>query len=241
LAEANGKFLEVEDLITGYGKKQVLNGVSLCVRRSEIVALIGHNGAGKSTLIKAVFGLLPIWRGRVTLEGKLLRSQTPRHLLQVGVAYIPQGNRVFTDLTVWENLEVGGIATSNTQSLKEGVERALNVFPGLRKRLRQRAGTLSGGEKQMLALARALVLSPRFLLLDEPSLGLAPPIVSAALARVEQINRESGAAILIVEQKVREVLKIAHEAYVLRNGFVSFAGPAADLRADEAKLREVYL
>lgn len=232
--------LNVDAVVSGYGKKQVLNGVTLDVASGEIVALIGHNGAGKSTLLKAVFGLLPIWKGQVVLEGVALLSPKPRELLRTGVAYVPQGNRVFTDLTVRENLEMGGVTLSNGARLNEGIERAFKLFPALKPRLRQYAGTLSGGEKQMLALANALVLSPRLLLLDEPSLGLAPPLVAEALGRIQQISRDSGVAVLIVEQKVREVLKIAQRVYVLRNGVVSFSGPAASLN-DDKKLREVYL
>lgn len=232
--------LQVQDLIAGYGKKQVLNGVSLNVGLGEIVALIGHNGAGKSTLLKAIFGMIPIWQGQVSLNGMVKLKPTPREMLHSGVAYVPQGNRVFTDLTVKENLEMDGITLSNKELLKEGIERVFTLFPALKPRLKQRAGTLSGGEKQMLALANALILSPKLLLLDEPSLGLAPPLVSEALGRIQQINRDSGMTVLIVEQKVREVLKIAHRVYVLRTGRVSFTGPAEELK-DDTKLREVYL
>jgi branched-chain amino acid transport system ATP-binding protein len=235
----NSCLLKVESLVTGYGKKQVLNGVSLNLAAGEIVALIGHNGAGKSTLLKAVFGLLSIWEGKVTLDGNALNSPNPRRLLRLGVSYIPQGNRVFTDLTVKENLEVAGITLRDKAQLKEGIERVLALFPALLHRLRQRAGTLSGGEKQMLALANGLVVSPRLLLADEPSLGLAPQLVSEALHHILDLNRNHKVTILIVEQKVREVLKIAHRVYVLRNGRISFDGPASAL--DDAKLREVYL
>lgn len=238
--EANNGILRVEDLIAGYGKKQVLNGVSLEVVRGEIVALIGHNGAGKSTLLKAVFGMIPIWQGQVSFDGEVVKSPKPRAWLRRGVAYVPQGNRVFTDLTVQENLEMGGITLPTKPAVKEGMERVFTLFPGLKERLKQRAGTLSGGEKQMLALANALILSPKLLLLDEPSLGLAPPLLSEALARIQHISRDSGVTVLVVEQKVREVLKIARRVYVLRNGRVSFTGPTKALQ-DDAKLKEVYL
>jgi ABC-type branched-subunit amino acid transport system ATPase component len=234
------RLLNVDSLVTGYGKKQIVNGVTLDVASGEIVALIGHNGAGKSTLLKAVFGLIPIWHGRAFLDGELLREPTPRELLHSGVAYVPQGNRVFTDLTVRENLEMGGVMLPNRKLLNERIERVFTLFPVLKERLRQRAGTLSGGEKQMLALANALILLPRLLLLDEPSLGLAPPLVSEALRRIQQISEDSAIAVLIVEQKVRKALKIADRVYVLRNGRVSFTGSADELSDDE-KLREVYL
>jgi len=240
LPEEERRLLRADSLVTGYGKKQVLSGLTLDVAPGEVVVLIGHNGAGKSTLLKAIFGLLPIWKGQVILDGVALHSPNPRELLRSGVAYVPQGNRVFTDLTVRENLEMGGVTLSNGALLNEGIERVFTLFPSLKARLRQRAGTLSGGEKQMLALGNALVLSPRLLLLDEPSLGLAPPLVTEALGRIQQISRDSGVSVLMVEQKVREALKIAQRVYVLRNGLVSFSGPADSL-SDDKKLREVYL
>ena len=238
--DGNAKLLDVDDLVTGYGKKQVVNGVGLDVGPGEIVALIGHNGAGKSTLLKAIFGLLPVWKGSVFLDGKRLESPTPRELLRSGVGFVPQGNRVFTDLSVRENLEMGGVTLRDKRELKEGIERVFTLFPALKPRLRQRAGTLSGGEKQMLALANALVLRPRVLLLDEPSLGLAPPLVSEALGRIREIADDKRVAVLIVEQKVREVLRIADRVYVLRTGRVSYSGSAEALK-DESKLRQVYL
>lgn len=233
-------FLDVANLVAGYGKKQIINAVSLDVRTGEIVALIGHNGAGKSTLLKAVFGLIPIWSGELRFNGALWPKPAPRALLRSGVAYVPQGNRIFTELTVHENLEIGGITLPNKQSVNDGIERVFTLFPILKDRLKQRAGTLSGGEKQMLALANALILSPKMLLLDEPSLGLASPLVSKALKRIKEINQDYGVTVLIVEQKVREVLKIANRAVVLRTGRVSFSGSARDLQ-DDTKLRDVFL
>jgi branched-chain amino acid transport system ATP-binding protein len=241
LADAAQPLLRVDSLVTGYGKKQILNGVSLNVAPGEIVALIGHNGAGKSTLLKAVFGLLPIWKGEVAYDGKPLNSARPRDLLRQGVAYVPQGNRVFTDLSVRENLEIGGITLPDKRHLVKGIERALTMFPILRERLKQQAGTLSGGEKQMLALANALVLSPRLLLLDEPSLGLAPALVTEALSRIQQLSRDKGVSILIVEQKVREVLAISDRVCCLKLGQVTFAGLPDELKADPQKLRNVFL
>lgn len=240
MPKTDGSLLSVIRLVTGYGKKQVVNGASLNVAPGEVVELIGHNGTGKSTLLKAIFGLLPTWSGEMLLDEECIQSPTPQKLLSCGVAYVPQGNRVFTDLTVRENLEMGGVTLSSEALINEGIDRALDLFPTLKSRLRRRAGTLSGGEKQMLALSNALVLSPRLLLLDEPSLGLAPQLVSLALKRIHDISANSETAVLIVEQKVREVLKIANRVYVLRNGRVSFSGSAEELR-DATKLREVYL
>lgn len=232
--------LSVANLVAGYRNRRVLKGVSLNVMSGEIVALIGHNGAGKSTLLKAVFGLIPIWQGRLILDGQTVESPSPRKLLRAGVAYVPQGNRVFNDLTVHENLEIAGMILPSKALIDEGIEQVFSLFPSLKSRLKQRAGTMSGGEKQMLALGNALVLSPRMLLLDEPSLGLAPALVSDALERIQEISRDSNVAVLIVEQKVREVLKVAQRVYVLRNGAVSFSGSTSQLE-DEKKLREVYL
>lgn len=241
MAENSGPLLELDSLVTGYGKKQVLNDVSLTVRLGEIVALIGHNGAGKSTLLKTVFGLVPVWKGQVTYNSELLDSSKPRDLLRRGMAYIPQGNRVFAQLTVRENLEIGGVTLPNRTMLNEAIERALSMFPVLRSRVSQRASTLSGGEKQMLALANALVLSPRLLLLDEPSLGLAPSMVGETLGRIQRLNRDEGVSILVVEQKVREVLKICHQVCCLKLGRVTFCGPPTEFANDTAKLKQLFL
>ena len=232
--------LRTDSIVTGYGKKQVLDGVSIDVSPGEIVALIGHNGAGKSTLLKAIFGMIPIWDGRLFFDGTRLKFPEPRTCLRSGIAYVPQGNRVFGDLTVWENLDVGYILQRNHGGFQNRLEDVLTAFPALRSRLKQRAGTLSGGEKQMLALSNALILSPRLLLLDEPSLGLEPKLVRQAMDRIKQVSNDSGTAVLIVEQKVREALRIANRACVLRNGSISFFGPVGEL-ADETRLRELYL
>jgi len=240
LVDEAARFLVVRNLVTGYGKRGVLRGVSVDVRLGQIVAVIGHNGAGKSTLLRAIFGLIPIWEGQVTLNGETLHSPNPITLLRERVAYIPQGNHVFTDLTLHENLAVAGTTLRNRQLRDEGIRRALNFFPILKTKLHQRAGTLSGGEQQMLALSNALVLSPRLLLLDEPSLGLAPQMISQAHNHIKEISLNSDVGVLIVEQKVREVLRIADYVVVLRNGRVSFAGSAKEL-SDEQRLRNVYL
>lgn len=232
--------IQVERLVTGYERQPVVNGVSLTVGHGEIVALIGHNGAGKSTLLQAMFGLIPIWSGKLTYRGSQWPNPTTRKLIAAEIAYVPQGNRVFPDMTVRENLQVGGTALPQRGAIEQGIERALSLFPPLQSKLRRKAGTLSGGEKQMLALGYAMVLSPKVLLLDEPSLGLSPPLVTDALNRIRAICIESGMTVLIVEQKVREVLKIADRVYVLRNGQVSFAGSADEL-ADENRLKQVYL
>ena len=232
--------MRVQDLVTGYGKKQVVNGVTLDVASGEIVALIGHNGAGKSTLLKAVFGMIPIWEGQVSLNGVAKLKPTPREMLLSGVAYVPQGNRVFTDLTVHENLEMGGITLPKKELLKEGIERVFTLFPALKPRLKQRAG-LFLAEKANARPGERSDLSPKT---AAPGRAFAGPVrrpwFPEALGRIQQISRDSGMTVLIVEQKVREVLKIAHRVYVLRTGRVSFTGPAEELK-DDTKLREVYL
>ena len=231
--------LRAVDVVAAYGKKVVVNGISIEVACGEIVALIGHNGAGKSTLLKAIFGMIPIKEGQLYLDGALVTGPIPSQMLARGVVYVPQGNRVFPDLTVYENLMMAGFTMQSRHKRVEGADAVLGVFPELRQHLKQRAGSLSGGEKQMLALASSMMLSPRLLLLDEPSLGLAPPLVSEALQRIASMCIQNGVAILIVEQKVREVVNIANRVYVLRNGQVCFSGQAEELR-DECRLREVY-
>jgi ABC-type branched-subunit amino acid transport system ATPase component len=238
--EGEAPLLRAVSIVAGYGKKQVLGGVSIDVSSGQVVALIGHNGAGKSTLLKAIFGMIPIRQGLLFLDGNLFALPTPHAWLRSGVVYVPQGNRVFSNLTVYENLEMAGLTVTNKIRLQEGIERALKLFPGLKARLKQRAGSLSGGEKQMLALSNALIPSPRLLLLDEPSLGLAPRLVVEAFSRIREITSSYGTSVLIVEQKVREVLKIAEHVYALRSGSVSFSGPADALNND-LKLRQVYL
>ncbi len=232
--------LHVTDLVSGYGKKRVLNGVSLDAFRGEVVGLIGHNGAGKSTLLKALFGMIPFWEGTVVVDGQIKRRPNPIEMLRAGVAYVGQGNRVFTNLTVGENLEICALAVSEKQRQKKGIERAIALFPSLRSLVRRSAGTLSAGEKQTLALASALTFSPGMLFLDEPSLGLAPSLVIQTLERIQRVAKEAGTTVLIVEQKVRAVLAICDRVYVLRNGAVSFTGTSSELK-DEVKLREVYL
>jgi branched-chain amino acid transport system ATP-binding protein len=239
LPEKYQPLLISKSLSTGYGKKQVVRDVTIEVNAGEIVALIGHNGAGKSTLIKAIFGILPIWAGHIILDGLPINVPNPSEMLRRGVAYVPQGGRVFTDLTVLENMELSGSHISK-QVFAAKLEEVLTHWPRLHTHLRQRAATLSGGEKQMLALSMAMILSPRLLLLDEPSLGLSPSSVSDLLSRVYNWSVSFGTSILIVEQKVQEVFKIAHRVLVLRNGSVSFSG-TPDMLRDGDNLRQAFL
>jgi len=211
--------LEASDLVAGYGKKQVLHGVSLRVDAGEIVALIGHNGAGKTTLLKTLFGLLPAHRGEVRYAGRPITGRRAALNVRDGLSFVPQGHGIFTDLTVRENLELGGYSLG---AADPGRLAAVNdLFPILKEREGQRAGTLSGGQQQMLALGLALVLRPRLLLLDEPSLGLAPVLVQRVLASVQEINRRFGTAVLLVEQTVKQALRIAGRVYVMKIGQIS--------------------
>lgn len=231
--------LEVKNIQTGYGKKQVLFDTSLEVKQGEIVAIIGPNGAGKSTILKAVCGLIPVWDGEILFNDTPINGSSPAKNVKRGITFCPQGNRVFDELSVIENLQIGGIHLK-TIELKERIDGILKLFPILKDRLRQNAGSLSGGEKQMLALCRTLIPKPKLLMLDEPSLGLSPNLVSAAFEKIIEINKDTGIAILIVEQKVREVLKISHRVYGLKLGKVEFAGKPEEIMHDDP-LRKVFL
>lgn len=232
--------LEIRKLETGYGKKQVLFGLSMDVYEGEIVALIGPNGAGKSTVLKAVCGLIPAWKGEIRFYGSPTNGATPAQNVARGITFAPQGSRVFHDMTVMENLEIGGFQLPR-KTATERIANVLELFPVLKERVRQDAGRLSGGEQQMLALARALVPEPKLLMLDEPSLGLSPNLVGTVFEKITQINRENGVSILIVEQKVREVLEICSRVYSMKLGKVAFKGLADALKHDKAKLKELFL
>jgi branched-chain amino acid transport system ATP-binding protein len=232
--------LQVQQIETGYGKKQVLFGLSLEVRQGETVAIIGPNGSGKSTLLKAVCGLIQPWKGEIRFAGDLLNGSTPAKNVRRGITFAPQGNRVFPDMTVMENLEIGGYHLPKKE-LRTRIEHVLDMFPILRERPKQIAGKLSGGEQQMVALARALIPQPKLLMLDEPSLGLSPGIVKDVFERIQTIRRETGTSILIVEQKVNDVLAICTRVYSLKLGKVSFEGTPDELKQDTAKLKELFL
>ena len=230
--QEHAPILTVDGLQSGYGHKQILNGVSLDVKRDEIVALLGPNGSGKSTLLKTIFGLLPAWGGVVAFNGTKIQNRRPEQNVREGLAYVPQGGRVFADLTVQENLELGGFVLRDKRQIRERMERVFHLFPILAERCKQLAGKLSGGERQMLALGRALMIEPRLLLLDEPSLGLAPQVVQETMASIERLNMELGTAIMLVEQNVREALSIAHRVYVLRMGEVVLQAHPQELTQD---------
>lgn len=232
--------LTLKCLETGYGKKQILFGVSIHVQLGEIVAIIGPNGSGKSTTLKTVYGLAPIWDGEVFFNGKLLNGLSPAQIAAHRLAFAPQGNQVFNQLTILENLRIGGHHLSSAH-FKQRLETILEIFPVLGERLHQEAGNLSGGQQQMLSLARALMPNPQLLMMDEPSLGLAPTVLSLLFENIVRINQNFGIAIIVVEQRVREVLKICDRVYSLKLGKVSFEGSPSELQENKQKLKELFL
>ncbi len=231
--------LEINDLHTYYGKIHALRGVSLSVDQGEIVTLIGANGAGKTTTLNTVSSLLVPKSGSVTLDGEDLTHVAPHELVTRGVVQVPEGRRIFAQLTVEENLLMGAYTVDDDKLVAEGVANAYAMFPRLKERRRQIAGTLSGGEQQMLAMGRALMTKPRILLLDEPSMGLAPNLVEYIFETIERIHAE-GAAILLVEQNAATALTIAHRGYVLQTGRIILSDSAAGLAANE-DVRRSYL
>jgi neutral amino acid transport system ATP-binding protein len=233
----NGALLAVEDLIAGYVPEvDILRGVEFVVREGEIVTVIGPNGAGKSTLIKSIFGLLPPRRGRVVLRGEDLTGLRPHSITRRGMSYVPQLDNVFQSLTVEENLEMGALDPSKA---KEGMARIYELFPRLGERRTQAAGTMSGGERQLLAMGRALMPDPHVLLVDEPSAGLAPAFVEAIFEKVEEINRE-GVTVVMVEQNARRALGMSDRGYVLDLGQNRFEGAGKEL-LENPKVAELYL
>jgi len=229
--------LEADGIVTGYGEVDILHGVSVMVDKGEIVAVIGPNGAGKSTLMKAIFGLLKIRRGKVVLNGAEVTNLAPQHMVRKGICYVPQSDNVFPSLTIEENLEMG--AFIRRDGLKRKREEMYELFPPLAERPHLRAGKLSGGQRQMLALARALMLEPRLLLLDEPTASLSPKMVGDILAMIRNINR-MGVAILIVEQNAREALNLCHRGYVLVMGKNALEGSGQSL-LDSEDVGRLYL
>ena len=232
-----GSMLQTEDLVAGYVPEvDILNGVSIHVNEGEIVTVIGPNGAGKSTLVKTIFGLLRPRSGRVLFRGQDISGHKPHTITRLGLSYVPQLDNVFPTLTVTENLEMGSFDSSRT---KGQIERMYELFPRLGERRTQVAGTMSGGERQMLAMARALMPDPEVLLLDEPSAGLAPAFVEAIFEKVEDINR-AGVTVVMVEQNARRALGMSNRGYVLDLGQDRFEGPGKEL-LDDPKVAELYL
>ena len=238
-APTNETVLSTEDLVAGYVPEvNILNGVTLTVGRGEMVTIVGPNGAGKSTLIKSVMGLVPPRKGRITLRGEDIGGNKPHSVVRKGVGYVPQVSNVFSSMTVEENLELGAVA-KRQMAVSDRINELYELFPRLAERRRQVAGTLSGGERQMVAMARALMPEPQVLLLDEPSAGLAPAFVDVVFEKVQEVNA-SGVTVLMVEQNARRALAMSDRGYVLDLGNNRFEGRGTDLIADP-KVAELYL
>jgi branched-chain amino acid transport system ATP-binding protein len=231
--------LRLDGVEAGYGDVVAVRAVSLEVRAGEIVALIGGNGAGKTTTLRAISGLLPVRRGHVELDGRPITGHGPAAIVAAGVAHVPEGRQLFPTMTVLENLELGARGRESRARRAETLAEVFALFPRLSERTRQLAGTLSGGEQQMVAIGRALMARPRLLMLDEPSLGLAPVVVGAIFANLVTINR-AGITVLVVEQNVLRALRLSHRAYVLENGTITLSGPSATLLADP-RIERAYL
>ncbi len=234
--------LQVEDLHVSYGNIRAVRGISLEIAEGEIVALLGSNGAGKTTTLRAIAGLIAPAGGKITFKGEDLGKVPAHQIVGRGLAHCPEGRKIFAPMTVDENLELGAFMHRGPQlprHVREGKERAFRLFPILAERRRQIAGTLSGGEQQMLAIARALMARPRLLALDEPSMGLAPMVVKTIFRIIREVNAD-GVTVLLVEQNARAALRLAHRAYVVESGTISTSGRAADLMSDSL-LQASYL
>lgn len=230
--------LELKNVSVQYGGVQALRGVNVELREGEIVALMGPNGAGKSTVLKSIVGIAPIEHGEVRIQGK--RAQPETHAMAgQGVSFVPQGRQVFKNLTVQENLELGGYSLKRAKDIHAHIEEVLEIFPALRGKRHAKAGLLSGGQQQMLAIARGLVSDPKVLLLDEPSLGLSPKIVKEVFALIKEINDKKGIAVMVVEHSIKSVLGIANRAYVLSRGAVVLHKEEGESLADDA-LEKVF-
>lgn len=233
------KVLEISGLSAGYGRIPVLHGISLAVEDRSVAVLLGANGAGKTTTLRAISGMVK-FSGSVKLDGRELRGNSPDQIARLGIAHGVEGRGTFVDLTVEENLKVGAFRRKDKAGILADLEHIFTLFPRLRERHRQKAGSLSGGEQQMLAVGRALMLKPRVMLLDEPSLGLAPVIIDSLFEALRKINREMGTAMLIVEQNANLALEIADKAYVLETGSIVLSGPAAEIASNDS-IRAAYL
>ncbi len=233
--------LELKEVIAGYSKElDILKGVSLKVGESQIVSIIGPNGAGKSTIFKTIFGITRIKKGSIYYAGEEITNYTPNLLLKKGLCFVPQGRNVFPLMTVAENIELGAYIKKNSKEIKDKIDYIYSIFPRLKDRKNQKAGSLSGGEMQMLEMGRALLLDPKLILLDEPSLGLSPLLTKEVFSLIIKINQYNHTAILMVEQNAEQSLRISHYAYVLEEGLNKYEGPAEVIRTDR-KVKKLYL
>ena len=231
--------LKVENINVYYGAIHALKGISVEVKEGEIVTLIGANGAGKSTILRTISGLLRIKTGNVLFEGNSVAAMAPEEIVKKGISQVPEGRRIFANMSVEENLELGAYIRSDKPGIRKDIDKVFERFPRLGERRKQIAGTLSGGEQQMLAIGRGLMSQPRLLLLDEPSMGLAPLLVKEIFSIIKEINA-SGTTILLVEQNANMALSIAHQAYVLETGRITLSGSAKELMESE-EVRKAYL
>jgi branched-chain amino acid transport system ATP-binding protein len=234
------RLLELENVHSYYGRIHALRGISLAVDEGEIVTLIGANGAGKSTTLRNISGLVHPRSGKIRLGERDITGLAPHVIVAAGVGHVPEGRGIFPRLTVRENLEMGAFTVSNPFEVERRMDTVFNLFPRLRERMNQKGGTLSGGEQQMLATARGLMLKPRILLMDEPSMGLAPVLVEAIFEVIRNLNKQEGTTILLVEQNAHMALRVAHRGYVLQTGSIVLEDTAANLRAN-AMVRQAYL
>lgn len=231
--------LTVKNLQVNYGSVQALKDISIEVKQGEIVTLIGSNGAGKSTLLKTISGLIRPKQGSITFEGKDLTSIPPEKIVSIGISHVPEGRRIFSGMTVMENLRIGAYQRKDKKGIEKDLEEVFSLFPILKDRKNQDAGTLSGGEQQMLAISRALLAKPKLIILDEPSLGLAPVIIDKVFEFIEKI-RDTGITILLVEQNANLALEVSERAYVLETGEIKLTGKSSELLKDE-QIMKAYL
>lgn len=232
--------LQVDQIDVAYGDVQVLYDVSMDIAQGELVAVIGANGAGKTTLLKTISGILKPQPGTITFQGKQISNQSPDKTVGDGIVHVPEGRLLFPDMSVQENLRLGAFLTKNKEIIAERLESVYGMFPRLKERYKQAAGTLSGGEQQMLAIGRGLMAGPTLLMMDEPSLGLAPKLVQQVFDLTLQINQELGVTVLLVEQNVRLSCEISNRAFVLENGRIALQGPGAEMLENE-HVRRAYL
>ena len=230
--------LELKNVHSGYGMVKVLNGLDLELEEGSLVTMVGPNGAGKTTTLRTICGLLPVTEGEIWFDGKRIDNMRSDKIVKLGIAHCPEGRQIWPNMTVQENLELG--AFIHKKGVKEDIQRMFKLFPILEQRKNQAAGSLSGGEQQSLAVARALMLRPRLILFDEPSLGLSPILISETLHLIERVNKEEGISVLLVEQNAKMALKIADTGYVLEKGVAVMSGKASDIANDD-NVRKAYL